>query len=72
MRNLWKSSGPILLLKQGHLDQATQDHVQARFEYLQRWRLHKLFGQPLHVGELEELILTLYVYFEKHILVFSV
>jgi len=36
-------------LKQGHLEQAVQDHVQAVFEYLQGWRLHHLPGQPVPV-----------------------
>jgi len=34
-RDLWRSSGPIPRLKQGHLDQAAQDHIQMAFEYLQ-------------------------------------
>ena len=34
------------LLKQGHLQQAAQDRVQAGLEYLQRRRLHSLPGQP--------------------------
>jgi len=33
------SSSPTLLLKQGHLQQAAQDLVQAGLEYLQRRRL---------------------------------
>ena len=33
-RDLWRSSGPTLLLKQGHLEPAAQDHVQTAFEYL--------------------------------------
>ena len=42
---LWSSS-PTLLPKQGHLQQAAQDLVQAGLEYLQRRRLHCLPGQP--------------------------
>ena len=39
---------PTLLPKQGHLQQAAQDRVQAGPEYLQR-RLHHLPGQPVPV-----------------------
>ena len=39
--------GPIPLPKQGHLEQATQDLVQAGFEYLQRRRIRNLPGQPV-------------------------
>ena len=46
-RDLWGSSSPTLLPKQGHLQQAAQDHVQAGLEYLQRRRLHSLPGQPV-------------------------
>ena len=46
--------------KQGHLEQAAQDLVQAGFEYLQRrWRLHNLPGQPvpvLHHPQSEEVL----------------
>jgi len=34
-RDLCGSSGPTLLLKQGHLQQAAQDRVQVGLEYLQ-------------------------------------
>jgi len=46
-RDLQGSSGPTSLLKQGHLEQVTQDLVQAGFEYPQR--LHNLPGQPVPV-----------------------
>jgi len=46
-RDLCGSSGPAPLPKQGHLQQAAQDLVQAGLEYLQRRRLHNLPGQPL-------------------------
>ena len=46
-RDLCGSSSPIPLPKQGHLQQAAQDLVQAGLEYLQRRRLHKLRGQPV-------------------------
>jgi len=46
-RDLWRSSGPTSLPKQGHLQQAAQNHVQAGLEYLQRRRLHNLPGQPV-------------------------
>jgi len=48
-RDLWGSSSPAPLQKQGHLEQAAQDLVQAGFEYLQRRRLHSLSGQPVPV-----------------------
>ena len=35
--------------KQGHLQQAAQDLIQAGPEYLQRRRLHHLPGQPVPV-----------------------
>ena len=38
-RDLWRSSGPNPLLKQGHLEPVAQDHVQMAFEYLQGWIL---------------------------------
>ena len=41
-RDLWRSSGLMPLLKQGHLEPAGQDHVQTAFEYLQGGRLHNL------------------------------
>jgi len=48
-RDLWGSSSPTPLPKQGHLQQAAQDFVQAGLEYLQRGRLHNLPGQPVPV-----------------------
>ena len=45
-RDLCGSSSPPLLPKQGRLQQAAQDLVQAGLEYLQRRRLHNLPGQP--------------------------
>ena len=48
-KDLCGSSSPILLLKQGHLQQAAEDLVQTGLEYLQRRRLHSLPGQPLPV-----------------------
>ena len=46
-RDLCGSSNPTPLLKQGHLQQAAQDLVQAGLEYLQRGRLHNIPGQPV-------------------------
>jgi len=43
-RDLCGSSSPTPLPKQGCLEQAAQDLVQAGFEYLQRRRLHKPSG----------------------------
>ena len=48
-RELCGSSSPTPLPKQGHLQQAAQDLVQAGLEYLQRRRLHRLPGQPVPV-----------------------
>jgi len=48
-RELCRSSGPTLLLKQGLLLLATQEGVQTAFEYLQGWRLHSLSGQLVPV-----------------------
>ena len=48
-RDLCGSSSPTLLPKQGHLQQAAQDRVQAGLEYLQRRRLHNPSGQPVPV-----------------------
>jgi len=44
-RDLCGSSSPTPLLKQGRLQQAAQDLVQAGLEYLQRRRKHNLSGQ---------------------------
>lgn len=43
-RGLWRSSSPSPLLKQGHLEQVTQDYVQSGFEYLQGWTFHSSLG----------------------------
>jgi len=48
-RDLWGSSSPTPLPKQGHPEQAAQDRVQAGFEYLQRRRPHNPSGQPVPV-----------------------
>ena len=48
-RDLCGSSSPNPLPKQGHLQQAAQDLVQAGLEYLQRRRLRNLPGQPVPV-----------------------
>jgi len=48
-RDLCGSSSPTPLPKQGHLQQAAQDRVQAGLEGLQRRRLHNLPGQPVPV-----------------------
>ena len=45
-RDICGLSSPTLLPKQGHLQQAAQDRMQAGLEYLQRRRLHNLSGQP--------------------------
>ena len=48
-RDLCGSSSPTPLLKQGHLQQAAQDLVQAGLEYLQRRRIRNLPGQLVPV-----------------------
>jgi len=48
-RDLWGSSSPTVLPKQGHLEQVAQDFVQVDFEYLQRRSLHNVPGQPVPV-----------------------
>jgi len=45
-RDLCGSPSPTPLPKQGHPEQAAQDHGQAGLEYLQRRRLPSLPGQP--------------------------
>ena len=70
-RDLWGSSRPSLLPKQGHLQQAAQDHVQAGLEDLQRRRIHHLPGQPvlvLHHPQSEEALP--HVQMELHVLQF--
>jgi len=47
--DLWGLSSPTPLLKQGHLEQAAQDHIQVGFERLQQRRHHNPFGQPVPV-----------------------
>jgi len=45
--------------KQGHLQQAAQNLVQAGLEYLQRGRIHNIPGQPipvLHHPQREEVL----------------
>lgn len=46
-KDLWPSSCPSPLLKQGQLEQAAQDYVQMTFEYLQECRLHNLPDQSV-------------------------
>jgi len=48
-RDICGSASPTPLPKQGCLQQAAQDLVQAGLEYLQRRRLHNLPGQPVPV-----------------------
>ena len=48
-RDFCGSSSPTPLPKQGLLQQAAQDLVQADLEYLQRRRLHNIPGQPVPV-----------------------
>ena len=48
-RDLERSSSPIPLPEQEHLDQVTQERIQAGFECLQRSGPHNLSGQPVPV-----------------------
>lgn len=48
-RNFWISSSPDPLLKQVHLEQIAQNHIQVNFEYLQKRRFHNFSAQPLPV-----------------------
>jgi len=48
-KGMWRSPSLTFLPRQGHLEQAAQDPVQAGLEYLQRRRLHNLPGQPVPV-----------------------
>ena len=58
-RDLWGSCSPTPLPKQGHLQQAAQDRVQAGLEYFQRRRLQNLPGQPVkdHASNLSRLLI---------------
>lgn len=49
LRDLRRSPGPTPLLKQGHLEQVAEVHVQTAFEYLQRGRIHSISGQHVLV-----------------------
>jgi len=58
-RDLWGPSSPTPLPKQGHLQQAAQDLVQAGLGYLQSRRLHSLPAQRvpvLHHPQSEEVL----------------
>jgi len=46
-RDLWRSCGPIPLLKQDHLDPVAPDHVQMAFEDLQGGTIYNLSAQPV-------------------------
>lgn len=46
-RDLWRSSDPSSLLKQGHHEPLAQDHTQEAFEDLQEGRFHNFYGQPM-------------------------
>ena len=48
-KDLWGSSSPTPLPKQGRLEQVAQDRLQAAFEYLQRRRLHNPSGKSVPV-----------------------
>ena len=63
-RDLKRSSSPIPLLEQEHLDQVTQEHIQVDFECLQRRRPPNVSGQPVPVfyyPQSEEVFSSIYV-----------
>lgn len=45
-RDLWRSSGPTPLLKQGHIQLVAQDHTQTGFEYTQEEYTQRLHNLP--------------------------
>lgn len=49
-RCLWRSSGLIPFLSQGHLVPVAQDLVQIAFKYPQEWRIHDLPEQSVSVS----------------------
>jgi len=46
--DLWKSSDPNPLLRQGHLKSVAWDHIQPAFEDFQRGRLKQLCLKSVH------------------------
>lgn len=59
---LWSSS-PACLLKQGELEQVTQNYIKLSLGYLHRWRLHNCSGYPMtvfdHLLSKEKFFMTL-------------
>jgi len=53
-RDLCGLSGPPSLLRQGHLQEVAQDHIQVGLDCIQRRRFHNLSGQPVPVLRCEE------------------
>lgn len=46
-RDLLRPSSSVLMLKEGQLEQVAQDCGQLGFEYLHKWKLHKLLSMVL-------------------------
>jgi len=46
-RDVWRSSSPANLLKQGHLEPVVQDCVQMASGYLNGWKPHNFPRQPV-------------------------
>jgi len=69
-RDLWGSSGPTPLPKQGHLQQVPQDCVQAGLEYLQRRRIHNPLGS-LFQGSVTIQVKKFFLVFRWNFLCFS-
>jgi len=69
-RELWRPSSPTPLLKQGHLQQAAQDPVQAGLEYLQRRRLQTSLGS-LFQGSVTLRGKKFFLMFRRNFLCFS-
>lgn len=47
MMDLFRPPCPVYLLKQGHLEDVGQDHVQTAFKCVQGLRFHNISGQPV-------------------------
>jgi len=61
-RDLCGSSSPTPLPKQGRLQKAAEDFVQAGLAYLQKGRLHNPSGQPVPNGNYFETVGQLLIF----------
>lgn len=69
-RDLFRSSSPTPLLRQGQLKQITQDHIQSGYECLHGWRLNILSGQPVPVFELSHCKIVFFPVFKLYFMPF--